>query len=100
LSGLADVNVRYNSRFHLVRPRDIRFNRIGAGGTNKVYRASTKTTTRHASAMDAKSRSPHFDQKIKFLAAYFVVIAQAGVRLVHQMTEPVRVTRMECLCCG
>src|SRR5450631_1775577 len=46
------------------------------------------------------NRSRHFDQKIKFLAPYFVVIAQAGVRLVHQMTEPVRVTRMECLRCG
>ena len=51
LSGLADVNVRCNSRCHLVRPRDISFNRIYAVGTNKVYRASTQPTTRHASAM-------------------------------------------------
>src|ERR1700746_1506426 len=75
------VNLRLEPGSRMIIVGHVLLERFQCGRFDEVDGAAAKSAARHACADDPGLRRRHFHQKIEFLAAYLVVVAEAAMRV-------------------
>lgn len=100
IRGTRNIDFRADSCSHQVLGSDILLKRSHCGDLNQIDGASTEPASRHSRTDDAKLCFSKLHHQVEFPAAYFVVIAQTEMGIMHQRAQRLDVTALERLNCA
>src|SRR5215472_611029 len=92
VGGWGDVDFRLEPGLGAIFCRDVLLEGIHRSGLDKIDGAAAEAAASHACANHTWLRGSDFDHEVELLAAHFVIVAQAAVRIAHQRTEGVNLT--------
>ena len=87
IAGAADIDRRGAAGRLTVRGRDIVLEPLDRRRLDQADGAAAEARPGQARAVEARHALRRFDQRVQLRDAHLVVVAQTGVRLVHQPAE-------------
>jgi len=95
VGGGGDVNLRLEPRLSMIFCGDVLLEGVYGGGFDEIDRAAAEAAAGHPRADDTGLRAGNFDHEVEFLAADFVIVAQAAMRVAHQATKPAEIAAIQ-----
>src|SRR5512142_1631443 len=96
---MTDIDIGYDAGTLLVLAGNDVAEPVHALGLDQVDGTSTEAATGHARTVHAVYPRGYLYHQVEFLATHFVIIPQAGMRLVHEFAEPGEVSGLERVGC-
>src|SRR6202049_4003410 len=91
-----DVNVWLHICGLLVSFAYSQLERFNVIGTDQINGAAAKPTAHHACSVYALGLHSELHHKVEFPATYFKIVAQARMRLTHQITKGLQIFLLQC----
>src|SRR5262245_7569066 len=98
IRGRTDIYLRHKSSGSFVTFSQNLFELSDAVSSDQIYRTTAKSPAGHARAVNSFDRPREINHYVQFTAAHLVVVAQAAMRVVHQVTERVQIAAFKRLC--